>query len=272
MGWFGLSFFDFHNLSVFTFDEVLPLACAEIANQSFRVVGIVRKDNVFDNDGLAFVNYVGRHGVISFRCLWEYNGTNREISKRFFVLNSAIETTKQHDISFAWSEQDCQALGVERRDVMLAWKVLQERVEEKVSNADLIAMGYENTADFDNIILSPNYARALRIMLTQWLNVVGLPEAARTHYNMARSTKAPEAVRVKAAKHLTDLASEMLQSFKDEYGKPADEMDPETLARVIRQLEKSRVVTVLDTVEQRTIDVHSLGLRTTSDDYLSDLL
>lgn len=109
-------------------------------------------------------------------------------------------------------------------------------------------------------------------MLTQWLNVVGLPEAARTHYNMARSTKAPEAVRIKAAKHLTDLAEDMLRGFKEEYGKPVDEMDPETLARVIRQLEKSRVVSVLDTVEQRTIDVQSLVQRDTSDSYLSDLL
>jgi hypothetical protein len=188
------------------------------------------------------------------------------------VLNSAMKTTDEQDNTFAWSEQDCQALGIERRDAMLAWRVLQERIKGKVSDADLISWGYPPGSDFDNIILLPNYSRALRIMLTQWLNVVGLPEAARTHYNMARSTKAPEAVRVKAAKHLTDLASEMLQSFKDEYGKPADEMDPETLARVIRQLEKSRVVTVLDTVEQRTIDVQSLVQVPMQEDYLSDLL
>lgn len=195
-----------------------------------------------------------------------------QLSKRFFVLNSAMKTVDEQDIAFAWSEQDCQALGIERRDAMLAWRVLNERVKDRLTEIELIALGYEPPVNFDNVILLPSYARALRIMLTQWLNVVGLPEAARTHYNMARSTKAPEAVRVKAAKHLTDLASEMLQSFKDEYGKPADEMDPETLARVIRQLEKSRVVTVLDTVEQHTIDVQSLVQVPHAEDYLSDLL
>ena len=188
------------------------------------------------------------------------------------MTKNAMKSTNEGDIVFAWSEQDCQALGIERRDAILAWKVLQERVRGPLTEVELMAMGYEQGSSFDDIILLPNYSRALRIMLTQWLNVVGLPEAARTHYNMARSTKAPEAVRVKAAKHLTDLAAEMLQSFKDEYGKPADEMDPETLARVIRQLEKSRVVTVLDTLENRTIDVHSLVQSASSDTYLSDLL
>ena len=184
------------------------------------------------------------------------------------MAKNAMKSTNESDIVFAWSEQDCQALGIERRDAILAWKAVQGLLPEKVSNADLLSMGYDGTTEFDNIILLPNYARALRVMLTQWLNVVGLPEAARTHYNMMRSAKAPEAVRVKAAKHLTDMAETMRASFIDEYAKPIDEMDPDTLARVIRQLEKTKAIAIIDNDLLGQID----GQTAEADTYLSDLL
>lgn len=182
---------------------------------------------------------------------------------------------KTTEIEFAWSEADCQALGIERRDAMLAWKVLQERFDKKPDMSILISMGYGDTTDFDNIVLHPNYMRAMRVMLAQWLNVIAVPEAVRTQLNIARSEKAPEAVRVKAAKNLIDHAEQALERFRQEYGRPVDELDPEALQRVISYLEglKGAGMNIVSSIdERRVVDVQSLSIMPVAQDYLSDLM
>ena len=188
---------------------------------------------------------------------------------------NAMKTTNGDDIVFAWSEEDCRALGIERRDAILAWKVLQERISERVSSADLLLYGYEPGTEFDNIILHPNYMRAMRVMLAQWLNVVAVPVAVRTQMTIAQSTKAPEAVRIKAAKYLIDHAEQALERFRVEYGKPVDELDPDALQRVIKYLEglKGSGETVLASIDdRRAIDVQSFVQPASADAYLADLL
>lgn len=188
---------------------------------------------------------------------------------------NAMKTTNGDDIVFAWSEEDCRALGIERRDAILAWMAVQGKDTARLTEIELIGFGYDKPAVFSDIILLPNYSRALRIMLTQWLNVVGLPEAARTHYNMMRSEKAPEAVRIKAAKHLTDMAESMRASFIAEYDRPTEDLDPDALKRVIKHLESLRAAGLqVESVKppERTIDVHSLVQPASADAYLADLL
>ena len=195
------------------------------------------------------------------------------------MTKNAMKSTNEQDIVFAWSEQDCQALGIERRDAILAWKVLNSGAAQKVSDADLLSMGYEKSSSYMNVIIHPNYLRAMRVMMTQYTNAVCLPEAIRTNLSIAQDTSAPEAARVRAAGKLIDYAEQSLERFRKEFNKGADELAPDDLARVIKYLEGMRAaglqVGSIDTSsidEKRTIDVHSLVQSPVANDYLSDLM
>jgi len=192
------------------------------------------------------------------------------------VTKNAMKSTNEGDIVFAWSEQDCQALGIERRDAILAWKVLSRDKGAKIQNADLVTYGYHEQVKYSDAVVHPNYLRALRVMTTQYTNAICLPAAIRVNLEIAEDPAQPAAARVKAAGKLIDYAEQSLERFRKEFHKDADQLEPEDLARVIKYLEGMRAaglqVESLKEPIMRTIDVHSLVQSPVSDTYLSDLL
>lgn len=188
---------------------------------------------------------------------------------------NAMKTTNGEDIVFAWSEEDCRALGIERRDAILAWKVLSRDKGTKIKNDDLPSYGYDLGLKYSDVVVHPNYLRALRVMTTQYTNAICLPAAIRVNLEIAEDVAQPAAARVKAAGKLMDYAEQSLDKFRAEFNKGHDELPPEDLARVIKYLESLRAAGLqVESVKspERTIDVQSFVQPASADAYLADLL
>ena len=163
--------------------------------------------------------------------------------------------------NFAWTEADCSAVGVDRRLAMVAWNVLNGLKTDEA----LYRGGYIAGTPFELIASSPHYIHAMRVMVAQFTNGVVVPEVIVMLRDVAMNTAIEPQHRVKAGSKLHEIAGESLQRFKDEYGKQADELNPDQLQRIIKQLEQTKSAITLD-------DVQIDGLLHVSDTYLSDLL
>lgn len=90
--------------------------------------------------------------------------------------------------------------------------------------------------------------------------------------DIAMNTSIEPQHRVKAGSKLHEIAGDSLQRFKDEYSKQADELNPDQLQRIIKQLEANRSTIDLAAIDEALVDVQSLVQSPIENDYLSDLL
>lgn len=192
------------------------------------------------------------------------------------MLNSAMKTVDEGDRfvgeTFAWTEQDCSAIGLDRRLAMVAWNILNGLSEQEA----MYRAGYHAQTPFELIASSPHYIHAMRVMVAQFTNGVVVPEVIVMLRGVAMNEAIEPQHRVKAGSKLHEIAGESLQRFKDEYSKQADELNPDQLQRIIKQLEANRSSIDLDAVDEALLDgmesVQIDGLTPVDADYLSDLL
>ncbi len=173
--------------------------------------------------------------------------------------NNAMKSVGEKDSYFAWSEDDCAALGVNRNEAHLAWRLL---IGDRNRSA-LDSAGFEKRYSLEDITTLPTYARAVAIMSLQYLNAVALPVAIRTNMKIAQDDRAPAPARVRAASVLIEHGERMIERFKDTGKKSVDDLPPEALGKLIDHLSS--------TTANEPVDVQSVVQTAQQADYLSDM-
>ncbi len=170
-----------------------------------------------------------------------------------------MKSVEGKDKFFPWTDDDCSALGINRSEAHLAWRLLQG--DKNISA--LRTAGYDRNYTIAQLTTLPTYARAVAIMSLQYLNAVALPIAIRTNVKIAQDDAAPAQARVRAASVLIEHGERMIERFKDTGKKSVDDLPPEALGKLIDHLSS--------TTANEPVDVQSVVQTAQQADYLSDM-
>ncbi|MBB3980107.1 hypothetical protein GGQ64_005354 [Rhizobium azooxidifex] len=175
---------------------------------------------------------------------------------------------------FPLSDEECQALQIDKREAHVAWLLLfSERGESAMVRA-----GYCNSITWDMLSLSKSYARAVEIMTKHFLSVVAAPAALAVQYKLLIAKDTAPGVKHQIGKTLMEMAGYGQGEAGD---KPVDldKLDASTLDALIQDLEarkqgmaKTISLTALggSTIEADT--GHSVPVSAPDDSQLADML
>src|SRR5690606_30644240 len=103
---------------------------------------------------------------------------------------------------FPLSEEECQAMQIDKREAHVAWMILfAERGESAICRA-----GYIDGTTWDMLSLSKSYARAVEIMSKHFLQVVAAPAALAVQYKLLIAKDTAPGVKHQIGKTLMEMA------------------------------------------------------------------
>lgn len=171
-------------------------------------------------------------------------------------------------VEFAWTQEDCDKMGINRAFASIAWQLLSTGK----SDVAMRTAGYGESRSFDQISALPEFAHAMRVMSTQYLNSVITPQAIRALANVANDRNAAAAARVSAASKLLDHANESLDRLRGSTVRDAAEFDIDALAALIDKLERDRSANAKAIDAKALESVQIVGQTQDAESYLSDFM
>lgn len=156
---------------------------------------------------------------------------------------------------FPLSDEECQALQIDKREAHVAWLVLHhERGDAAMIRAGYSAEAEKNASKkitgtrnniaqerqiitFDMLTLSKSYARAVEIMSKHFLQVIAAPAALAVQYRLLVAKDTAPGVKHQIGKTLMEMAGYGQDSAGDKGAVDLDKLDAATLEALIQDLE-----------------------------------
>lgn len=172
---------------------------------------------------------------------------------------------------FPLSDDECQALQIDKREAHVAWLILHHERGE----AAILRAGYRNSTSWDMLSLSKSYARAVEIMSKHFLQAVAAPAALAVQFKLLTAKDTAPGVKHQIGKSLMEMAGYGQEGAGSRGAVDLDKLDAATLDALIQDLE-SRKAGMARTISLDVLDDRrgrgSAPVSAPDDSELSDML
>lgn len=139
---------------------------------------------------------------------------------------------------FPLSEDECQALQIDKREAHVAWLVLHN----DTGAAAIVRAGYtkcmqEAELTWNRLTLTARYARAVDVMGKHFLQVVAAPSALAVQFKLLTAKDTAPGVKHQIGKTLMEMAGYGQDNAGDKGAVDLDKLDAATLEALIQDLE-----------------------------------